>query len=44
MIVSIPATSERVEMRLAGDEFGVLYLQHRPSGVATYSLRGVLDR
>jgi hypothetical protein len=41
--IHIPATSERVEMRLSEDEFGLLYLEGAPYGVGTYSLRGMLD-
>jgi hypothetical protein len=42
--VYIPATGERVEMRLSQDvQSGMLYLQVLPSGVATYSLQSVLD-
>jgi hypothetical protein len=44
MIVHIPATGERVEMRLSQDiQSGMLYLQALPSGAATYSLQSVLD-
>jgi hypothetical protein len=30
-------------MRLSEDEFGLLYVEASPYGVATYSLRGMLD-
>jgi hypothetical protein len=42
MTVEIPTTGERVEMRLAEDESGMLYLRPWASGTVTYSLEGVL--
>ena len=44
MTLNIPATSERIEMRLPhDDQSGMLYLQALPSGLGIYSLREVLD-
>jgi hypothetical protein len=38
----IPATDERVELRLDVDNSGLLYLETVPSGCVMYSLPGVL--
>jgi hypothetical protein len=39
----IPSTGERVEMRLAEDEAGLLLLQEWPSARTVYSLQAMLD-
>ena len=39
----IPATSERVDMRLAEDDAGLLLLQEWPLARTVYSLRAMLD-
>ena len=41
--LQISAADDRVDMRLAEDDSGMLYLQTWPSGVAIYSMQGVLD-
>jgi hypothetical protein len=43
VLVHIPATGERLEMRLSEDESGLLYLTKRPGCDVAYSLLSMLQ-